>query len=147
MRKSKLIALVGLFLTSFTITAWATHDGPSANFSLYADIEGGVFDGWREWYPQGTHQGYFHYEGLLTDDVCDDGDNVYTKLKVEGYAWESFYGDQKCDGSGDDQLYQDIVRGDPQVVRTNNARWAMCRDRAFPYSDNCTNERVFERPN
>lgn len=139
------VALVATFALGFGVTALAHGtDGPNANTNLDASTTGADWDGTREWYPPSHHQGAFHYWGDLFDSGCDDGDNVYTKVRPEGYAYESFYGDEACDGQGDNQEGQNVWTFDPQQTRTNNADWAVCRDKNFPLSDNCT-DRHFSR--
>lgn len=133
-------AVVATFVLGFGATAWAYHDGPNQNFNLDASTTGAHFEGTREWYRQGDHHGAFHYWGTLIDKECDDGDNVYTKVRPEGYAYTSFYGDEKCDGVGDNKKQQNIMSWDPQQLQTNNADWAVCRDRSAPFADNCTDK-------
>lgn len=147
-RRMKAALAAGAFLVAFGGSALALNkypDGPNQNFNLDASTDGANWNGAREWWPDNMSQGAFHYWGGLWDTNAGDGDNVYTKLKIEGYAWESFYGDEAGDGTGDNYEHQDVAMYAPPQQRVVNAQWGVCRDRNV-LSDNCTT-RSFTRPN
>ena len=128
MRKAVLsFGLIAAFVVSGT-AAWASH---GTNYSLNKSTTGASFSGYWEWYARGEAHGGFHFWGTLRDTICDDGDNVYTKAKVEGYSWQSFYGTQCGSRSQNYEVY------DPQATYVRSAEWSVCRDRSVPYSDNC----------
>jgi hypothetical protein len=70
---------------------------------------------------------------------------VYVKARPEGYGYSTYLGDEKCDGVGDDQEWINRVEADPQQIYTDDADWAVCRDKSFPLSDNCSAIRHFSR--
>lgn len=137
--RNKLIALVLVlaFVVALGLTALASH---LANSTLFANTTGAKFNGQWEWYTRDEGHGGWHYWGTLKDTGCGDGDNVYSKIKIEGYSPNSIYGDKACDDSGDDEEYQNYELWDPQATKTTRAEYWACRDRNFPLSDNCSDE-------
>lgn len=59
---------------------------------------------------------------------------------MEGYSPNSFYGTQ-CGSK-----YQNYEVYDYQALITTHAEYSVCRDRSFPYSDNCSQRGLSGRP-
>ncbi len=121
-------------LTSVGI-ALATHTGGGLNETTTGAHFGG---GWN-WYHKDQAHGGFHFWGDLDDTVCGDGDNVYSKVKAANWSPTSLYG-QQCGSE-----YQNYEVWDEDQVTTTYIEFSVCRDRSFPYSDNCSSKRVFRR--
>lgn len=118
-------------------TAYGSH---LANTNFSADDAGVEWAGTWEWYTASEGNGGWHFWGTLTDVGHDDGDNVYSKVKVMGYSPNSFYGDKANDGVGDNQEFQNYEVYDPQATTTTHAQYWACRDRNAPLNDNCSDE-------
>lgn len=131
------VALTAVFVLTVAGTALASHftDNP-----FDADSTGVDWAGTWEWYGSAEAHGGWHFWGTLVDLGCEDDDNVYSKVRVESYSPNSFYGDEKCDGVGDDQEFQNYEVWDPQATTTREAEYWACRDRNAPYADNCSDE-------
>jgi hypothetical protein len=109
-----------------------------------ADFGNKKSDGYWRWcpfvYPYGYCQnGGWNFYGTLTDTVTTDGDNVYSKVQVEAYTPNSFYGTQNG------QKYQAWEVYAPDEIYTQGAQYWVCRDRSFPYSDNCSTGQYHHR--
>jgi hypothetical protein len=134
-------------IVAFVILAGAT--AAFAASALRASTTGADFgnvnsDGFWRWCPFQSPYGYcqnggWNFYGTITDTVHTDGDNVYSKVKVNALTPASFYGTQNG------QKYQAWEVYDADVQLTNSAKYWVCRDRSFPYSDNCSTEKDFNR--
>jgi hypothetical protein len=130
------IALAILFVLTVGVTAAFAGGG------LSDSTTGARFSGQWAWmkkdHSDGGHGGW-HFWGTIYDTKCDDGDGPYSKVKVEGYSANSFYGNQ-CTST-----YQNWEVYDYQALWTGHAEWSVCRDRSFPFSDNCSSVHEFDR--
>lgn len=164
MRKNLVVlGLIGAFVVGSATAVLAAHltnyplrhsttGAQFGNSSLTFDD--GYINGRWEWYAATdtdlngipTHGG-FHFWGRIYDTLCSDGDNVYSKVAVAGYAPLSFYGtlDANCSDGQPSKLYQNYEVWDPQALYTTTASYNVCRDRSFPYSDNCSTTQTMSR--
>lgn len=131
---------LGAVLLALSVTAVAFAGG-----SLDHSTTGAEFDGNWEWYSSSEANGGFHHWGWLYDWGCSDGDNVYTKVKVEGYTPNSYYGNNCEAAPSGNSEWQNIETYDPQQLYTTYAEFSVCRDRNFPLSDNCSAKDTFSR--
>ncbi|XIE79392.1 hypothetical protein AB6O49_17925 [Streptomyces sp. SBR177] len=81
--------------------------------------------------PKTRNHGGFHFRGILTDLLPNDGHNVYVEVKVEAYDWNRFKGTQKK------SVTIDRVVWDGAALFTSEARLRVCRDRGSLRPDNC----------
>lgn len=145
------IGVIAAFVTLVTVTATFASSGLLLRKKTTgADFGIAKADGYRKWcpfvWPNTVPGGYcqhggFEFHGTLKDTITTDGDNVVSKVRVEGYAWSSFYGTKN--GS----KYQAWEVYDYQATSTNNAEYKVCRDRSAPYADNCNTIGWVTRPN
>jgi hypothetical protein len=125
--RAKVRVLVGAFLLVMVGTSFASH---LANHDLTQTTTGARFDGAWEWNTMSEGHGGWHYWGTLQDTITD-GDEVYTKARPAGYSYTSYFAT-----SQNREIY------DPQATRTDSASFFVCRDRGFPYSDNCSSDEI-----
>ncbi|MDQ3916416.1 MAG: hypothetical protein M3323_13985 [Actinomycetota bacterium] len=134
--------LVALLVLTGAVAAWA--GGSLRHSTTGADFGNKKSDGYWTWCSNDgsgnfCKNGGFRHYGTITDTNSSDGDNVYSKVKVEGYNPASYYGTQNG------QKYQNIETYDYQAILTKNATYWVCRDRSAPYSDNCSTGQSFSR--
>ncbi|WP_329118193.1 hypothetical protein [Streptomyces sp. NBC_01353] len=91
------------------------------------------------WWPKGENHGGFSFRGRLKDLDSKDGHNVYVQVKVEGYSWNRFNGQQKKTVAMNKVVY------DGAAQYTRNADIRVCRDRGSLRPDNCTPTKSYSR--
>ncbi|MEU7026771.1 hypothetical protein AB0A60_08765 [Streptomyces sp. NPDC046275] len=89
--------------------------------------------------PKSRNHGGFHFRGVLSDLMPNDGHNVYVEVKVEAYDWNRFKGTQKK------SVTIDRVVWDGAAQYTSEARIRACRDRGSLRPDNCSPTRHYRR--
>lgn len=141
----KFSAVLAFTMLMSVTAAFASSGTQNRRSTTGADFGIALSDGFRRWCPNNGSGAYcqnggFEYHGTLKDTNSSDGDNVYTATRVEGYGWISKYGVENG------TRYQAWEIYDYQAIYTNNAEWKVCRDRSFPYTDNCTTIGWVSRP-
>ena len=142
MRKWVVASTVLFLLITGATAAFAAHALRASTTG--ADFGNKLSDGFWQWCPNDgsgrfCEHGGWRFYGTITDTVHTDGDNVYSKVQVEGYTPNSFYGNQNG------QKYQDWEVYDYQAIITHHAHYWVCRDRSAPFGDNCSTEQNFTR--
>lgn len=82
--------------------------------------------------PAARNHGGFEWQGDLVDTEAGDGHNVYVQVRVEGYGWNRFNGQQKKAV----HLHKTVFDGAAQY--TGQAFIRACRDRGSLRPDNCS---------
>lgn len=90
-------------------------------------------------YPKFTRHGGFGFKGDLRDADVTDGHNVFVQVKVEGYSWRRFNGQQNKTV----RLQKEVYDGAASYV--SNAWIRACRDRGTLRPDNCTKTLHYKR--
>ncbi|MER5747297.1 hypothetical protein [Streptomyces sp. NPDC002225] len=132
MRKSKAAAsavlAAGLFFGGAGVAM-------AAGWQRVPDLESGgvkLSKGQYRFNPAGRNHGGFEWQGDLADVSPGDGNNVYVQVRVEGYSWNRFNGQQKKTV----HLHKTVYDGAARYTSTAHIR--ACRDRGSLRPDNCS---------
>lgn len=87
----------------------------------------------------GQNHGGFEWLGDLVDADPDDGHNVYVQVRVDGYGWNRFNGEQKKEV----HLHKTVYDGAAQY--TGRAYIRACRDRGSLRPDNCSPTKFYKK--
>lgn len=139
MRKASVTAiLAGAFLLAAAVPAMSNHWPDNR---MDPATTGAAFGGWWEWFsyfPQ--ESGSYRFWGYLADTICNDGDAPYSKVTTYGQNAGpfSYYGTM-CVAGSVANTYQDYtVPMHPSLTHLSSVDYQVCRDRSFPYADNCS---------
>lgn len=130
--------LGGAFVLAAALPAMADH---WPNNRMDPSTTGAAFGGWWEWFsyfPQ--ESGSYRYWGYIADTVCNDGDAPYSRVRAYDQTAQmpDNYGVMCVTGTVAN-TYQDVtIAMHPSLTHLSSVDYWVCRDRSFPYQDNCS---------
>lgn len=155
--KSKVLVVLVLAVIAVMLAALPALAHHWTNNRMDPVTTGAAFGGYWEWHsytntpPPNNEDGGYHFWGYLADTICNDGDAPYSKVTINDQAGDpvSLYG-TTCVAGSVANTFQDSCAGSgagyatclfkphPSVVRIASVDFQACRDRSFPYGDNCS---------